>query len=84
MIETTAAHRCPVCEGRGYVPPGFYIGVDPRDGLTVTIPQVEQCRACNGYGVVWRNLLVPPRSAEAELTPEEVRQTARLIFGWKG
>jgi len=43
-------HRCPVCEGRGTVPHGFYsheeMGTDAS-----TAP--ETCRTCNGQGVIW-------------------------------
>lgn len=41
-------HRCPVCEGRGSVPAGFYSA-----GLA-TGTNGEQCRACKGEGVLWR------------------------------
>ena len=63
---------------------GWPVGTGVRDGPVETSVGPEQCRACNGFGVVWRNLIVPQRSAEAELSPEKVQQTARLIFGWKG
>ena len=40
-------HACPVCAGRGVVPPGFY-----TFGLaSSTAP--ETCRACQGSGVLW-------------------------------
>lgn len=39
-------HRCPVCEGRGFVPAGFY-------GSQVGTNPIE-CRACGGKGIVWR------------------------------
>ena len=86
MSEMTTAQRCPVCEGRGSVGVGFY-AAQLGTGLPRVVSEIsgafcESCRACNGVGVVWRNLLVPQRSADAELTPEEVQQTARLIFGW--
>jgi hypothetical protein len=43
-------YACPVCGGRGIVPPGFYW---PSSGMgTVAVP--EPCRACDGIGVVWR------------------------------
>jgi hypothetical protein len=40
-------HRCPVCEGRGAVPAGFYTGASPS-----TNP--ETCKSCLGAGVLWR------------------------------
>ena len=39
--------KCPVCEGRGTVPAGFYFGVSS----TQTAP--ETCKACGGGGVLW-------------------------------
>jgi len=41
-----APHVCPVCSGRGNVPSGFYYG-----GTTTNA--FEECRACNGKGVLW-------------------------------
>lgn len=39
--------RCPVCQGRGNVPAGFYT---PGDGVTSTAP--EDCRTCGGRGIL--------------------------------
>lgn len=41
-------HRCPVCSGAGQVPADFYIGL----GVTTTV-EPEQCRSCEGKGIVW-------------------------------
>lgn len=41
-------HVCPVCEGRGNVPPGFY----DRPTMT-TSPILETCKSCSGIGIVW-------------------------------
>jgi hypothetical protein len=41
-------HRCPVCEGRQFVPGGFYIGG------SATSANPETCRTCKGAGVLWR------------------------------
>lgn len=41
--------RCPVCEGMGTVPPGFYIG----GHYSSTNSARETCKSCNGTGVVW-------------------------------
>lgn len=41
---------CPVCQGKGIVPQGFYHTLGETWGSTSTAP--EQCRACNGSGVV--------------------------------
>lgn len=39
--------RCPVCEGRGTVPNGFYFG-----GGYSTSTTPETCRSCNGKGYI--------------------------------
>lgn len=41
-------HRCPVCEGRGTVPAGFYSRVTYAAGATP-----ETCATCSGRGIVW-------------------------------
>lgn len=48
MIVTTkqVPHRCPVCEGRGHVPAGFYTG-----GLAEGA-NPEPCRSCKD-GLIW-------------------------------
>lgn len=48
MTETP--HKCPVCGGRGWVPPGFYA---PSGSITNT--SSETCRSCDGKGVIWRS-----------------------------
>lgn len=39
-------HTCPVCDGCGEVPDGFY-----RRSYTGDI----KCRSCEGKGIVWNN-----------------------------
>lgn len=39
---------CPVCHGKGALPPGFY----GKPGDPVGVNQ-DQCKACNGTGLVW-------------------------------
>ena len=43
-------YLCPVCQGRGIVPPDFYTPVRPT---TSTLPTWATCRACDGKGVLW-------------------------------
>lgn len=45
-------HRCPVCNGTGLVPNGFYavIGVDTYSDISTA---GITCRSCNGSGIVW-------------------------------
>jgi len=47
---TTTPHCCPICQGRGEVPPGFYIG------SVFTRAISETCRTCQGTGVLWESL----------------------------
>lgn len=72
-------HRCPVCEGRGFLPSGFYAGASSAS----TAP--EGCRSCRGTGVVWSRIrrrppdepfrvyppiVTPPRPSTSELAHE--------------
>lgn len=41
-------YACPVCGGRGVVPPGFYT----LPGSTSSFSS-ETCRSCQGTGVLW-------------------------------
>jgi len=49
-INTNIPVICPVCQGRGYVPHGFY---DNFSGSTTNI-KTEICRTCTGKGVIWK------------------------------
>ena len=42
-------HVCPVCMGKGTVPPGFYV----PDLSNSTSAAPEQCRSCKGVGYIW-------------------------------
>ena len=49
--EPKQPFQCPVCEGRGYVPAGFYgLSGTPDDSTSAVAP----CRSCSGTGVIWR------------------------------
>jgi len=43
-------HKCPVCNGRGCVPSGFYTY---NNYHSTTALLTEMCRTCNGKGIVW-------------------------------
>lgn len=43
--------KCPVCNGTGYVPLGFYSGFPARTSTT-TAPMQETCRSCAGRGYI--------------------------------
>lgn len=50
LKRTEQPYRCPVCEGSGLVPTGFY----SSEFITGAIPGSETCRTCDGKGVIWR------------------------------
>lgn len=54
--------RCPVCNGNGLVPPGFYGQTSGNWIWSPTIP--ETCRSCNGTGIVWSNVKVLENSKQ--------------------
>lgn len=43
-------YRCPICEGRGIVPGGFYTSIGQTYSSNRTS---EQCRQCFGTGIIW-------------------------------
>lgn len=45
-------HKCPICEGHGMVPGGFYTAL-AGCGSTSNVT-AETCRSCDGNGVLWR------------------------------
>lgn len=45
--------RCPVCDGRGTVPMGFYNHTYDGQSSSAAEPPTEPCRGCSGTGVVW-------------------------------
>ncbi len=45
-----SVHKCPVCEGRGQVPAGFYY---QNSAPTVVNTCPETCRSCSGKGVIF-------------------------------
>ena len=44
-------YKCPVCEGRGMVPGGFY-DILPNN-TTLSYPAPVSCRSCGGTGILW-------------------------------
>lgn len=42
-------HKCPVCDGRGFVPMEFYGAKDVIERLCTT-----DCHTCKGEGILWR------------------------------
>jgi len=50
--EESGPYTCPVCNGNGLVPNGFYTQTSGQWGSTDATP--EKCRSCNGTGIVWK------------------------------
>lgn len=55
-------HRCPVCNGNGIVPSGFYLQTIGDWTSYSTIP--ESCRSCFGCGIVWSKDQTPTKGLE--------------------
>ena len=51
VSKSLAPHRCPVCNGYGLVPNGFYMQTSGQWSTSSITP--EPCRSCNGTGIVW-------------------------------
>ena len=49
--KSLAPHRCPVCNGNGLVPNGFYMQTSGYWSTSSITP--ETCRSCSGTGIVW-------------------------------
>ncbi len=49
--ELKTPFTCPVCSGNGKVQNGFYNTVTGL--VSTTDATLEQCRSCNGTGIVW-------------------------------
>jgi hypothetical protein len=44
-------YKCPICEGKGIVPNGFY---SVYGSGTTTDASPETCKSCYGSGILWR------------------------------
>ena len=51
VSKSLAPHRCPVCNGNGLVPNGFYMQTSGHWSTSSITP--ETCRSCGGTGIVW-------------------------------
>ena len=47
-------HKCPICDGTGTVPNGFY---NKFSSCSTTITP-EQCRSCSGSGILWAQEII--------------------------
>jgi DnaJ-class molecular chaperone len=53
--KSLTPHRCPICNGNGLVPNGFYMQTSGYWSTSSTT--TEMCRSCNGTGIVWGQCL---------------------------
>ncbi len=44
-------HKCPICDGKGTVPNGFYNSTNNTYSTNSTA--TETCKTCHGSGIVW-------------------------------
>ena len=51
VSKSLASHLCPVCNGNGLVPNGFYMQTSSHWSTSSITP--ETCRSCGGTGIVW-------------------------------
>lgn len=50
-MSLTIQQKCPICEGHGNVPCGFYTALPGRPWISSS--SLDQCRNCKGEGVVY-------------------------------
>lgn len=54
LVGTFMVSKCPVCDGKGRVPYGFYsigIYVTPNSSMRIDV-RGEVCRSCYGQGII--------------------------------
>jgi len=51
MAEEVKPFKCPICNGTGNVPGGFYESVG--DGEWASTRLADECRKCEGKGIIW-------------------------------
>lgn len=49
-------YKCPICDGVGQVPGGFYNRVGRNDWIATVVS--ETCRQCNGTGVIFGESII--------------------------
>ena len=66
--------KCPVCNGTGSVPGGFYIGKQAETTSITAGPFLEPCKACRGTGLI--KLM---ESTDAEEVREDVKKIRKIL-----
>ena len=62
-------YKCPICEGTGKVPAGFY-----SMGVVVSDSKSETCRSCQGTGIAIQMKEIEMDEKEMEKVIEEIWQ----------
>ncbi len=60
-------YKCPVCDGKGIVPAGFYLSA--TDIITVGSTAPETCKSCNGAGILWDYTGLPEYEVQQVTSP---------------
>lgn len=63
-----SCEQCPVCNGVGHVPNGFYTSDGYHGQWTSSDLTPETCRTCAGWGIVWS--VAPQIIAEPPAIPQ--------------
>ena len=70
--EDWAPYLCPVCQGRGNLPAGFY-------GVMSSSTSPEQCRACHGAGVIIVAASLAAKEAECAAVSGDLGQARSFL-----
>lgn len=77
--------KCPVCEGRGIVPYGFYDMVPPGyiyvQPESSAVPQPPKCRACRGDGILDAIRYMPVTDDDAPIDFPGLKGTGTFKYG---
>lgn len=68
-------YKCPVCNGNGQVPGGFYLGTGEE--LT-SDTSFEECRSCVGKGIVWESDCLKYELGREILEPKKEKKEFKL------
>jgi len=61
-------HRCPVCQGVGQLPNGFY---NTCSMGSTTDASSENCRTCGGQGFIWNMSSSPINMYNSDIEPKQ-------------
>ena len=77
-------YKCPVCDGRGYVPNNFYNVTPNIENYNTNSTSMEICRSCKGTGIVWEPInnvpFVTGLSIAEDMKPKKVKAVVTTTF----